>query len=289
MKLQIREIVFEVFQFLWDTRLDLARMIAAPVFALTILQLILTALVPIRTPEEAQNIAGWQTFALIMGSLLSAAFYTMFAVAWHRRCLRPEEQTTILTALKWDHRKTLFLFRFIVISIVAAIGVLPVLIVISIILFAVAAAFSAGSGDGASVPAHVAALSNAFPVIALLIVFAGVMLIQTRLSLLLPATALDQKMTLMEAWAMGRDNTWRLFAIILLSIAPAMVIVTLVQSGVGAIGFTTGLHSTLTFRFVAQLAINFASYIAVAASVSALSMSYRALRQPPSGGMPYYM
>ncbi len=282
MKLMIRETVFEVLQFLWANRPDLVRMIAAPVLALSILHMALATVFKDYAAAKADGITMLQFFALVVAIALPTVFYVMFAVAWHRRCLRPEEQTTILIALKWDRRKTLFLFRFILISVISLIAALPVLIVSGIVGMTGAGGLAV-SGAGGPTTADLIV-----QVIKLLLLFV-VMLVQVRLSLLLPATALDQKLTLMEAWVIGRGNSWRLLAVLLLSVAPAMVIVLLVGSAVGAISHATGLGALLTFRFIGQLALDFASYIVVAASVSALSMSYRALRQRPSPGMPYQM
>jgi len=282
MKLMIRETVFEVFHFLWANRLDLVRMIAAPVLALAILHVALANVFKGYAPEQEGGISMLQFLALIVAVALPAVFYVMFAVAWHRRCLRPEEQTTILAALKWDRRKTRFLLRFILISVISVIAALPVLVISSII------GGTGGLGMGASGAGSATTATLIFQVVKMLTIFA-VMLVQVRLSLLLPATALDQKLTLAEAWSIGQGNSWRLLGVLLLSVAPAMVIVLLVGSAVGAISQATGLGGMLTYRFVAQLAVDFASYIVVAASVSALSMSYRALRQRPGPGMPYQM
>jgi hypothetical protein len=282
MKLMIREITFEVFQFLWANRPDLVRMIAAPVLALSILHMALATVFKDYAATATSGITMLQFFALVVAIALPTVFYVMFAVAWHRRCLRPEEQTTILIALKWDRRKTLFLFRFILISVISLVAALPVLIVSGIVGWTGATGMAVGGAGGPTTAVLIV------QVIKLILLFV-VMLVQVRLSLLLPATALDQKLTLMEAWVIGRGNSWRLLAVLLLSVAPAMVIVLLVGSAVGAISQATGLGATLTFRFIGQLALDFASYIVVAASVSALSMSYRALRQRPSPGMPYQM
>jgi len=282
MKLNVRETTFEVFQFLWANRPDLVRMIAAPVLALAILHMALGTVFKDYAATATSGITALQFFALVVAIALPTVFYVMFAVAWHRRCLRPEEQTTILIALKWDRRKTLFLFRFILISVISLIAALPVLIISGIVGMTGAGGLAVSGAGGPTTGVLIV------QVIKLILLFV-VMLVQVRLSLLLPATALDQKLTLMEAWVIGRGNSWRLLAVLLLSVAPAMVIVLLVGSAVGAISQATGLGATLTFRFIGQLALDFASYIVVAASVSALSMSYRALRQRPSPGMPYQM
>jgi hypothetical protein len=288
MKLPIIDTVFEAFHFVWGNRIDLARMIAAPVFALAILQLVLATLVPIQTPDDAKAITGMQKVVLFLGVLFSIAFYSMFAVAWHRRCLRPEEQTTIWTALKWDRRKSLFLIRFILISILSALGTLPVVVILSIVVFVLAAGGASLSG-GTADPSSAGGLANFLSVILVGLVFCITMLIGARLSLLLPATALDQKLTWTETWVLGRGNTMQLFAIFLMAVAPASLLVIFLQIVARAISVGTGLGGTLTFIFIAQLVLNFAYYIGVATSVSALSISYRKLRQTPSPGMPYQM
>jgi len=282
MKLPIKNIVFEVFHFLWADRLDLFRMIAAPVLALSILHMALAAVFKDYTASEGSSISALQFLALVVAIALPTVFYVMFAVAWHRRCLKPEEQTTILTALKWDRRKTLFLFRFIVISVISIVAALPVLIVAAIVGGTGAAGLAVGGAGGPTTAALMIQVAK------MILIFV-VMLIQVRLSLLLPATALDQKLTLMEAWVIGRGNSWRLLAVLLLSVAPAMAIVVLVGSAIGAISQATGLGGTLTFQFVVRLVFNLAYYVVIAASVSALSMSYRELRRTRSSGMPYQM
>ena len=109
MKLPIRDAVFEVFQFLWENRLDLLRMIAAPVLALSIFHIALAALFSdsVNTANAQGPMPTGYILAVIVSSLFSTVFYVMFAVAWHRRCLKSEEQTTIWTALRWDGRKSL--------------------------------------------------------------------------------------------------------------------------------------------------------------------------------------
>lgn len=283
MKLPIREAVFEVFQFLWENRLDLLHMVAAPVLALSIFHIALAALFSdnLNAASAQGTMSTSYILAVIFSSLFSTVFYVMFAVAWHRRCLKSEEQTTIWTALRWDWRKTLFLYRFFLISIISVACVLPV-VVIAAIVGGTGAVGAAAGGAGPGVGVLILQVAK------LIFIFV-VMLVQVRLSLLLPATAIDQKMTLMEAWAIGRGNSWRMLGLLLMSIAPAMLFAILVASAMGAIAQATGLSGTLTFQFVGRLVSNFAYYIVIATSVSALSVSYRYLRRPPSFGMPYQM
>lgn len=284
MKLPIRDTIFEVFQFLWENRLDLLRMSAAPVFALSIFHIILPALFAGYTPVEGEkpNLSGMNILGLFLAVALPTVFYVMFAVAWHRRCLKSEEQTTILTALRWDQRKTLFLFRFFMISILSLVAVLPIVVIGAIVGFPTMTGMAVSGVGGPTTGMLMQQLAKTALIIA-------VMLVQVRLSLILPATAIDQKLTLMEAWVMGRGNSWRLFAVLIMSVAPAMVVLILVASAIGGLAQGTGLGGTLTFQFVVRLIFNMAYYVVIAASVSALSISYRKLRHTPSPGMPYHM
>lgn len=282
MQLPIRSVVFEVFQFLWDNRLDLLRMMAAPVLALSIVGIAISPLFRSGTPPETfADLSGLQALGVFLAVALPTVFYVMFAVAWHRRCLKSEEQTTILSALKWDRRKTIFLGRLIVITFAALAVSLPPTLIGVIAGGGAAMGLAAGGVAGPSTADTLLQLAKA--AVGLLI-----LLVQARLALWLPAAALDQKLTIMEAWVLGRRNSWRLVAIFLLSVAPAMLAAVLVSSAFQGIAQATGLANTLTFRFVVSLALNFVYYIVIAASVSALSISYRELRRPPNRGMPYY-
>lgn len=282
MQLSIRNVVFEVFQFLWENRLDLLRMVAAPVLALSIFSIVLSALLGGGPPADADAPDPARVVANLLSFALQLVFYVMFAVAWHRRCLRSEEQTTILSALKWDRRKTIFLARcFVLILIVLALS-LPPSIIAAIAGGGVSMGLAAGGVGGPTTGMLMLRLAEALYLVLIL-------LLQARLTLWLPAAALDHKMTLMEAWVIGRKNSWRLVAVFLLSVAPIMVIALLVGSAVQALAQVTGLAGALTFRFIAALALIFVYYLVIAASVSALSISYRELRRNPSPGTPYYV
>ena len=283
MQLPIRNVVFEVFHFLWDNRVDLLRMMAAPVLALSIFGIALSAMLASDQPVASlADLSSMQILGLLLKVTLSTAFYVMFAVAWHRRCLKPEEQTTILSALKWDKRKTLFLGRCLAISLIAIALSLPAAVIGAIVGGAIAMGFATAGIGGHAMGGYLIQLAKIAVVI-------PTVLVQIRLFLWLPAAAVDQKMTILEAWAIGRQNSWRLLAILLLSVAPAMAIILVIASALTAIGHATGLAGTLTFHFIAGLALNFVYYVVIAASVSALSISYRLLRQPPNRGMPFYV
>ncbi len=282
MQLSIRDVVFEVFRFLWDNRLDLLRMVAAPVLALSICSVVISLTLTSEPPADPKAPGPSHIVATLLSYALQMVFYVMFAVAWHRRCLRSEEQTTILSALKWDRRKTLFLARFFVILLIMIAASLPPALVVAIAGGGASMGLAAGGVGGTSTGPLLVEFIKAVAIVL-------VLLVQTRLALWLPAAALDHKMTLMEAWVIGRRNSWRLVAIFLLSAAPIMLAAILVGSALSAVAGISGLAGTITFRFIVTLVMLLVYYIVIAASVSALSISYRELRRRPTPGTPYYV
>ena len=208
MQLSIRDVVFEVFRFLWDNRLDLLRMVAAPVVALSICSVLISLTLTSEPPADPKVPSPSHIVASLLSYALQLIFYVMFAVAWHRRCLRSEEQTTILSALKWDRRKTLFLARFFVILLVMIAASLPPALVVAIAGGGASMGLAAGGVGGSATGPLLVEVVKAIAIVFML-------LVQTRLALWLPAAALDHKMTLMEAWVVGRRNSWRLVAIFL--------------------------------------------------------------------------
>lgn len=280
-KLAIRDSILEVLGFLWTNRPDLFRMIAAPVLALSVINTAVAALLPKpETPTTELQTAATISTALLIG--VSFIFYVMFAVAWHRRCLKPEEQTTIWTALRWDKRKTQFMTRSLVIAIILITVAVSVGVVITIVGGGIGLVSTVGTGaTGKAVPTLLGAVGT-------LIIVVFVFLMNSRLALWLPAAAVDDNLTLMETWVLARGNTWRIFAVVLLASAPGILFFFVVDMAVKAASQSLGMGDTLTFRLIASLALNLANYIVIAIGVSALSTVYRELRHPTSPGMPYY-
>lgn len=281
-KLAIRDSILHVLGFLWTNRPDLFRMIAAPVLALSVINTAATALVPKpETPTTEIQTAAAISTALLIG--VSFIFYVMFAVAWHRRCLKPEEQTTIWTALRWDQRKTQFTIRSLIIGVILMGAAITVGVFVAILGSGIGMVSTVGTGaEGKAIPAVLGAVGT-------LIIAVLVLLVNSRLALWLPAAAVDDNLTLMETWVLARGNTWRIFAIVLLASAPGILFFFVVDMVIKAAAQALGMGDTLTFRLIASLALNLANYIVIAIGVSALSTIYKELRHPTSPGMPYYM
>jgi len=277
--LSVSDMAVKVYQFLWEARTDLLRIAAVPVLLLSILVVVMrTVLADQPAPSDQQLRIGLPHIILWFASIV---FYVMFAVACHRRCLKSDEASTIWTAIRWDRRKSRYLLRWMLAGVFAAISAAPVLILI-LIIAPTAAGFSslAGGGGGASGGIVV------FGVIGMAIIIS---LVNGRLALWLPPAAIDEELNLAAAWILGAGNTWRLFGIFLLSMAPGMLVLTLVNSAMDFLGKTFGLTDSLSYLFILALTTNAAHYVVVAATVIALSLCYQELRRPVGPGMPFHM
>lgn len=280
--LPVGDIIVETYKFLLNNSRDLLALIGLPVLVLSVLAVVINIFI-VETPVPGQEAPGSFYFGQFIMIVASAVFYVMFAVAWHRRCLKPAEQTTIWAALRWDRRKSLFLSRFIAINLIVGIAALPVLL-ISTIMAGMVAGVSAVSGaaEGPELPFGLLAI------VALATLLPAFML-NARLALWLPATALDKRLTLVEAWQAGDGRSWQLFAIFLLTMVPGFVLLIFVVSTLVSAGAALGIAGTLTFALVKGLAATFINYLTIAAGVSGLSFAYKRLHPPHQPGMPFFM
>jgi hypothetical protein len=167
-------------------------------------------------------------------------FGTVFVVRWHRFLLLGENMSAGLFPPGWG--------GFVLAGIKVGLTVFVAALILGLI---------------AAVPPHfLTALIAAIGYVAL--AFAS-----ARVSLVFPAAAIEQPISLREAWDLIAGNYWRLFACVLLCVVPFGI----VHAILGSIGF--GLPWVLWFVFeVIGLAVTFAA-MAVAASV--LSDIYRGL------------
>ncbi len=280
--LPVGDIVAETYRFLWANRRDMLRLAGLPVLALSILTVVISlgfSGEPLAEGEKSPVVTIGQ-FLLIVASTV---FYVMFAVAWHRRCLRPDEQATIWTALRWDRRKTRFLVRSIAIGLIVALMALTILLITSIVAAVVGGgATLIGGAEGTTVPRGMITIVTLATVVPAL-------LLNARLALWLPAAALDDPMTLPEAWQAGDGNSWRLFAVLIMVSAPGIMLFMIVLPLLVHGGAALGVGGTLTFSLVKSLVATFINYLVIAASVSGLSMTYKRLRPPSGPGMPFFM
>lgn len=273
-RLAIFACIGEAYEFLWANRADFVRMSALPVLILALASVIAVALFP---AADARMVS----YKALAVTILPAIFlYVMFSVAWHRRFLYPEESNTFWEALRWDGRKTLFFLRLIGIFLCVALISLSPTIILTIV-GGVMSALSGAAGAPASTLQGIGFLGTA-------IVLAIALLVYARLSLWLPATAVDEKFGLAAIWLLGRENSWTLLGITLGAALPAGFVAIFIGSAAHGLVTSLGIEENLTGRFIAALVTDFCRYVTLAAEIAALSVAYRKLSRPAGPGMPIF-
>jgi hypothetical protein len=208
------------------------------------------------------------------------ALIVMYSVALHRAYLVTGQTNgpapTVRSAYAWQPRHSHFLtayaklfLLFIPVGFAAAVpaGFIGGLLAVAI-----------GAADAPDGP-------ELFVVIVLtqLIVWAVMGWVWSRLSMLFPAAAVDQPISLRAAWQMGVDNGWRLFGVLVLVAITAVAIGLPVHILVRYAAYESGLVSSLTASLLFSLVLQCVTFLWIAISVIALSIAYQLLNAPGGG------
>jgi len=255
-------------RYMVENRRDLLMIATPPVIALAIIETLVRLAAPDSAgaplPDEAMQMDPAALTATVALLLLNLVFYVMFAVAWHRKYLLPQESVTVAGALKWRREKTLFLLRAIAIFALSAVGLVLVVLISQML--------AGGSNAGATVGGALAAL-------AFTVAFA-------RLSLVLPAMAVGREdFRIADAWRASKGNALGMFLILLLPTVFALAVsmpVALVALGLGSVGLLETATGYAALALVGQAA----NYLVIALTVSSLSIAYERLAAPSAQGAP---
>ncbi|MGB0552343.1 MAG: hypothetical protein ACPGQV_07185 [Alphaproteobacteria bacterium] len=281
-RLPVRDTLLDVFKFLWTARRDLLLMAAIPVVGLTIYQVAMTDLFGVVNPAAPVTAGPPATLsAVLILYLPSLVLYIMFAVAWHRRYLMRGESSTVWSALRWDPIKLKFLLNFLLISLVA--GAVVAVPIVMLTIFGVVLNFAAAAATEASPPVDVNTLSSVIGMAAGIMT----MIVYLRLSLWLPATAVDAPVSLLESWRLGRGNSLRIFIVACGAEIGLWIFAVIFNFAVGSL--PTG---SIALHLIAALIENSLAYAVLAAGISAISICYERLQarianDPLYSGMPF--
>jgi hypothetical protein len=192
--------------------------------------------------QNAVDRLDWQLNFLLV--FLNAMVFTLFAVTCHRIVLLSEAETPVFGIHSWSQRETRFLgwtvtsaFYFMMIGLAMA-------------MFADVFSPSSFKHKGLSPLFYAALIPGAY-------VFA-------RLSVLLPATAVDERRDIKWAWDATSSNGWRL-----------VLVVTLLP---GVLGTAVSFFEMRQYPIV-EFVGHFLSYALVAIEIAVLSVSFRFLRR----------
>ncbi len=242
------------YRFIWAERRDFINLALVPIVVLAVLDTAVGAGLPAATEAGGSRVV----FGFLLLIFVNVVAGVMFAVAWHRRFLVPQESTTFYGAYRLRLRHAKFLFVSI------AIGLLVVFAVI--------------------VPTLIGALLG--PVGIVFIVAAVIVsgLVGARLSVLLPATAVDDLMNFNQGWELAHRNSLRILLVFVLSAIPVGLLAWaasfLLRSLIGDVPSPPGL-------FVMAFTNEFFGFASAAMGITVLSEAYRILRgSTPSATLP---
>ncbi|MDA0785452.1 MAG: hypothetical protein O3B37_04095 [Proteobacteria bacterium] len=197
--------------------------------------------------------------AFVANGVAAFVAYVMFAVAWFRRYLIGPEGVTVGAAMRWGPRQWRFIARFfMLVGLVLLLGLLI--------------------NGPISLLTSVNPMLGTFGQAAIIV---GSLLITSRLLLVLPAAAVDQRFGFRDAGRVTRGKSWYMLGIYLFSLLPALFALVIVAQLLAALSDSlTG--PSLSFLFVVLLVQQAIMFVAIASQVTALAEAFRQLAPPPA-------
>ena len=277
-RLPVLAIVLDAYGFIWRERRDFMSLAFPAILVLSLLNMLLVWLGLPAMMAPSGEAPGEAPVAVPTGLVLATmvvmvaglAFYVMFSVAWHRRCLVPGEAVTVGAALRWRHRQTRFLL-YLILLVVMALAVALVAAAASTLILALVVGTGASKGGG---------ILGVLPVVVVVTVW----LISARLIPLFPAAAVDDPLTVTGCWALTQGNGWRIFLMTLI-VAVSIVLATMpLLILLASVIRNFGLMENMTVHFVFALIQQSLTYIGLALTVTTISLAYRRLKEglPPA-------
>jgi len=202
-KLSIGDTLKEIYRFLWTAKNSFILLATIPVTGLALYWTAMVGLAGLTVPGDKANPAAlWEICVLYIPSLV---LFSIFAVTWHRRYLNRGIQVSIKDALIPASKHLKYFFGALLTALIA-VAVISVPVVI-VIIFTLVINFAAGGEVKPPVGVQTVSL---FVGIVAGVLFSCVFL---RLAQWLSVIAIASPFTMLEAWRLGRGNSWRLFAI----------------------------------------------------------------------------
>ncbi|PPR58440.1 MAG: hypothetical protein CFH07_00874 [Alphaproteobacteria bacterium MarineAlpha3_Bin6] len=266
-RLPVIKTVFGAYYYLWEERLYLWQLTLPPLVVLAILKTLVqwgtVSSIDIGSKIASIDIyrSGWVAVLFYVAFFVNIWVWLSYSVAWHRAYLLRSENKDVLKAYSWNGRQVQFLWTTLKIFflMVPAMYILPRFIIL---------------GANGALP--------------LIIGMTACLYVYARLLLWFPAVAIDQTLNIWPLWQLSGKNGWRLASVMVCTSLP------LVMSGLPVVfifhqlGFFDQSNQSLSVSLLGNLFLEFLSFIALAASISALSFSYRYLLQnknSPSGSI----
>ena len=234
-KLDIGKIVFGAFIVPWRNRYAFVRTLWIPLLALTAVSLLWGHL-----DEPFRGRVVWALYAVYW------LLFVLFAVTCHRLVLLDAAAVSFRSLPSWSWRETRFAL------LLGAVGVICIVVMLGTVTFFM------------NVPGMATASRNGLEWIKYLAVIPAYYVF-ARMSLVLPATAVDRKVDLKWAWRSTKTNGWRL--VLVVGVLPWVVS--------EAIGLIYRSEPTVFETLIVSLL----TYTLMVVEIAALSLSYRQLTE----------
>jgi hypothetical protein len=268
MKLPIFKTVGDAFFYVWNHRIQFYYL-ALP--AVVILSVLLALAGPgmsfninlpglqIEHANQPSSSAGkglfWSGAAGLVSFVLVIFIFPLYSVAWHRSYLEPNENVTIRDCYRWRRRHWAFLWATVKISLL----MIPIIIAAGLLVTFITPVFP----------------PLAFLLMPILMIFG--LIYYSRFSMWLPATAIDNKLSLTEVLILTKGNGWRLAAILVVTSIVTGILNTVTSLIITGAASALSIIGGLTQNLLANLAEFLIFYAGIAIGISALSIAYKSL------------
>ena len=223
---------------------------------------------------ETRSLADWVSYFVLLAA--SLAMYAVFAVRWHRFFLLDERKsvfTDVLGARNW---------RFLGYTLLLTYAPFVPVLIVFFVGFETFLSW-AESGVGGMTRMVISILTGLY-----LLAAVTLFTILLRFYLVLPATAVNQPLTLGKAWDIMRGNSWRFIGAAYLG--PGMVTIIkgyLLYKGYKLYRFIHPVGGAEPQTAIDEIAFSaLADFLAIAVGITVLSKFYRHIvgRKAPEGG-----
>ncbi len=234
-KLPVKRIITHAFLIPWVMRKVLLRSILFPILLLVIVDIAAWAL---DSPDG---------IVIFLLGLASFIFYAFLAVTCHRIVLMGENSVPPFGIRKWEMRETRFLGWVIGIYFTAFFALVCMGVISTILL-------SVLGNVGLSL------VQLMYLVITVLVLY-----MMSRLIMVFPATAIDERPSIRWSWELTNNNGWRLFLIA--AVLPAVT------------AFFQAMLERENSTMMENIGLTALTFVMIVVEVSALSLAYKAFRE----------
>ena len=252
-RLEVLPTVSEAYSFVWQQRRDLALLSAPIALVLAVAGALLSYFRPVADSDALTLSVGFILSGIVV-AVVNLGGWVVFAVAWHRRCLLPDQGSTVGQELRWQRRHSVFLGRTIVLGLLT--------VALSMVLAIPLRYLIAATGGAGGVATAAVWMTMVF-------------IVEARFMLVFPASAVDDSMGLSQSWARSKGNALRIAAILILTSIPISIAFAPADWMVSNILVSQGLLHSLAALFVASLVQSILGLIVMACGVAGLSFCLR--------------